>query len=140
MEARIWESKNEKLLGLIVDGNLNFDHYVSSLCKKTDRKLSTLARTSRHASFKKKRTLLKAFVKSRFGYNPLKKIFHNRKTDFKINYIHEKALKIVYNDNISSFEELLKEDNSFNIHHRNIQSLILELIKVKNNISNRIKC
>ena len=27
-EARIWESKNEKLLGLTIDRNLNFDDHV----------------------------------------------------------------------------------------------------------------
>ena len=46
----------------------------------------------------------------------------------------------VYKDNISSFEELLKKDQSICIHHINIQSLAIELFKVKNNLSNRIMC
>ena len=33
-ETRTWESKNEKLLGLTIDRNLNFDDYVITLCKK----------------------------------------------------------------------------------------------------------
>ena len=51
-----------------------------------------------------------------------------------------KGVRIVYKDNVSSFEELLKKDKSFYIHHRNIQSLATELFKVKNNLSVRIMC
>ena len=51
-----------------------------------------------------------------------------------------KGVRIVYKDNVSSFEELLKKDKSFNIHHRNIQSLATELFKVKNDLSVRIMC
>ena len=70
-ETRIWESKNEKLLGLTIDRNLNFDHYVIILCKKAGRKLSALSRISNYMSFEKKIILLKAFVESQFGYCPL---------------------------------------------------------------------
>ena len=31
-KTRIWESKNEKLLGLTIDRNLNFDDHVFTLC------------------------------------------------------------------------------------------------------------
>ena len=42
-ETRIWESKNEKLLGLTIDKNLTFDDHVFTLCKKIGRKLSALS-------------------------------------------------------------------------------------------------
>ena len=32
-QIRIWESKDEKLLGLIIDRNLNDDDHVFTLCK-----------------------------------------------------------------------------------------------------------
>ena len=34
-----------------------------------------------------------------------------------INKLHKTALNIVYNDNVTSFENLLIKDNSFLIHH-----------------------
>ena len=50
----IWESKNEKLLGLTIDRNLHFDDHVFTLCKKDGRKLSALSRISNYTSFEKK--------------------------------------------------------------------------------------
>ena len=37
------KSKNEKLLGLTIDRNLNFDDHVFTLCKKGGKKLSALS-------------------------------------------------------------------------------------------------
>ena len=62
-------------------------------------------------------------------------MFHGRKANSKINHIHERALRIVYKNNVLSFEELLELDKSFKIHHRNIQSFAIELFKIKNNLS-----
>ena len=58
-------------------------------------------------------------------------MFHSRELNSKINALHYRALKMVYRDNTSSFNELLKRDNSVTIHHRNIQFLAIELFKVK---------
>ena len=43
-QTKIWESKNQKLLGVIIDRQLNFDEYLISLYKKARKKLSALAR------------------------------------------------------------------------------------------------
>ena len=53
----------------------------------------------------------------------------------KIDHIHERALRIVYKDFNLSFQELLIEDNSLNIHHRNLQNPVTEIFKVKNGLS-----
>ena len=42
---------------------------------------------------------------------------------------------MIYNHQISSFQELLDKDNSFTVHHFNIQSLTIEMFKVINNIA-----
>ena len=62
-------------------------------------------------------------------------MFYNRKLNERINHIHERALGIVYKDFKSSFQELLIEDNSLKIHHRNLQNLATEIFKVKNCLS-----
>ena len=134
-ETKIWRSNKQKLLGVVIDRNLNFDEYVFDLCKKAGRKLSVLERLSNYMSFEKRKILLKAFVESQFGYCSLTWMFHGRRANSKINHIHERALRIAYKNNVLSFEELLELDKSFKIHHRNIQSLAIELFKIKNNLS-----
>ena len=62
-------------------------------------------------------------------------MFHSRKLNNKINILQERALRLVYNDFNSSFQQLLDNDNSFTIHHENIQSLIIEMYKVVNDLS-----
>ena len=62
-------------------------------------------------------------------------MFHSQRSNNKINLLHERALRIIYNDQISSFQELLEKDNSFTVHHFNIQSLSIEMFKVINNIA-----
>ena len=62
-------------------------------------------------------------------------MFHSRKLNERINHIHERALRRVHKDFNSSFQELLIEDNSLNIHHINLQKLLTEIFKVKNGLS-----
>ena len=77
---------------------------------------------------------MKSFIESQFSYSPLTWMFHDRNLEHLINRVHERALRCVYLDDTSSFEELLKKDNSFSIHQRNIQSMAIEMYKTKNNL------
>ena len=70
---------------------------------------------------------MKAFIKSQFNYRPLIWMFLSRMMNKKINRIHERAVRLLYSDHVFSFDELLKKDRSFPIHHRNIQSLAIEI-------------
>ena len=93
-----------------------------------------LNKSSQVSSFKKRRILFKAFIESQFKYCPLVWLFHGRQINVKINKLHERALRIVYNDTITSFEELLVKDKTFTMHHQNIQSLAIEMYKAVNNL------
>ena len=127
-------NKHKKLLGIIIDNKMKFEEHVSKLCSKASQKLHALARVSNFMKTKQRRLIMKSFINSQFGYCPLVWMFHSRKLNIRINKIHERALRLVYKDNVSSFEELLIKDNSVSVHQKNIQLLAIELYKVKNDI------
>ena len=78
---------------------------------------------------------MNAFFNAQFSYCPLTWMFHSRKLNNRINKLHEGCLRIVYNNNTSTYEELLKTDNSVSVHFRNVQALAIELYKVVNGFS-----
>ena len=78
---------------------------------------------------------MKSFIEPQFGYCPLIWMFHSRGLNKKINRIHERALRIIYNDKSSSCGKLLTKDNSVAMHHRNINALPIEIYKVIQGIS-----
>ena len=74
------------------------------------------------------------FIESQFKYCPLVWMFLQRLINDKINKLYERALRIVYNDTVTSFENLLIKDKSFTIHHQNIQLLAIEIYKAIHNL------
>ena len=137
-QTKTWESRKQKPLGIIIDRNLRFDKNVLNQCKKAGRKLSALTKNCTFISLERRRTLMKSFIESQFGYCPLVWMFCGRKSNNRINHLHGRTLRIVYNDNQSSFENLPRKDRSVSIHHRNIRSFATEIYKIKNNLSTYI--
>ena len=128
-------SNSVKLLGITVDKKLNFCEHISKLCKKVSSKLHALARISNFMNQDKLRLIMKSFIESQFSYCPLVWMFHSRSLNNRINRLHERGLRLVYKDSHLTFDELLQKDNSFTIHHRNLQKLATEMYKIHNNLS-----
>ena len=78
---------------------------------------------------------MNTFVHSQLSYCPLIWTRHSKTIHSIINNIHERALRIVYKDNISSFALLLEKSGSVSIHHRNLQALAINIYKAQNNLS-----
>ena len=118
--------------------NSVFEDHTNNLFKKLSQKLNALARIAPYMYLEERKTVFKAFVACQLWYCPFVWLFHSRSLNNKINYLYERALKITYGDISSSFQDLLKQDNSVSIHHRNIQAQATEMFKVKNNIAPEI--
>ena len=140
----ISNSKNENLFGITIDSALNFDTHVSNLCKKANQKLlqccqiiwsktssckvvklygarQALERLSNYMEQGKLRLVMKAFITPQFNSYLLVRMFHSRGLNKRINKIHEKSLRLVYNDNILSFVELIVKDDCVTIHDGGIR-------------------
>ena len=128
-DEMIWESAEEKLLGVTIDKKLNFNTHLSTICKKASQKVTVLARIAKTLPFHKRRIILKTFIESQFSYCSLLWMFCSKRMNDKINHIHERGLRLIYNDYTASFNELLKKDKSVSIHHRNIHNVAIEMYK-----------
>ena len=100
---------------------LDFDTHVTNICNRVSKKLYVLPRISQFMSILKRRITMKAFMTSEFGCCPLVRMFHIRKLKSRIDKLRESALRIIFQDQTSSFIELLEIDNSTTIHNRNVQ-------------------
>ena len=112
--------------------NLKFDDHITKICRKTNRKLSALSRLARYLSMEQKMFLYMSFIEAHFKYCPLTWIFCSRSCNNKINKLHEKVSRLVYDDYESPFDVLLNKNKPFSIHHKNIQKLIIEAYKSLN--------
>ena len=133
------ESEDEQvLLGITIDSNLTFENHIRNICKKASQKLNALARMAPYMNIQKRRTIMKSFVTSQCSYCPLIWMFYSRRLNNKINSLHNRALRIAYQDNMSAFQELLNKDNSVSIHHRKLQVLATEMFKIRRGLSPEI--
>ena len=110
----------DKLLGITLH---------SRICNKASQEIHVLSRIASHMSLNKRRLLMKTFVESQFNYCLLIWMFHSRRLSNKINNVLKKALRIVHSDYKSAFQELMNKDASFSVHHKNIQTLAIEIYK-----------
>ena len=70
-------------------------------------------------------------VKSQFSYCSLVWMFCSRTSNNMINKVHERALRVLLNDYESDFGKLLHINNGVCNHHRNIQTLLIEILKIE---------
>ena len=88
----------EKLLGVKTDNKLTFDCHVSDMCRKANRKINALARIAPFININKRCILMNSFFRLQFTYWPLTWLFHSKTNNRKLNRLHERCLRIIFND------------------------------------------
>ena len=91
-------SQSGKTLGITLDNQLKFDKHIENICQKASRKLNALARVTKYMELTKRRILMNAFFEAQFNYCPAVWMVHSRSLNNKINRLHERCLRIIYND------------------------------------------
>ena len=65
-------------------------------------------------------------------------MFNSRRLNTKINRLHERCIRLIYSDRISSYEESLNKGNFLPIHQNNLQKLAIEMLKTYTGITPQI--
>ena len=86
---------------------------------KAGQKLNALARISNYLTHDQKR-LLNSIIKSQFSYCPLIWMFCSRSLNNLVNRIHKRALRLIHNDHVSSFQDILEMTKEKTIHQNNL--------------------
>ena len=133
--STITSSNEEKLLGIFPDSKLNFESHIASLCRKAGQKINTLARLKNYFKSDQRNFLLNSVIKSQFTYCPLIWMFTSHYLNNALNNIHERALRLIYNDHEKSFNSILTENNLKTIHQKNLEFLAIEIYKFQNGLS-----
>ena len=117
------------------DSNLTFENHINNICRAATQNLNVLARVDPYKNMQKRRIFMKYLVMSQFEQCPLLWMFHSRRLNNKTNSFYERALRITYQDLITTFQELLHKDTSVSIHNRYLQLLAPEMYEFYRSLS-----
>ena len=128
------ESKKVVLLDITIDNLITFNEHIDNLCRMANYKLHALRRIRKYLSLEKAKLLSNALINSQFNYAPWVRMFCRKKKYLKIQKIHHKALKVVYNSN-KNYDELHRDNNEVSIDQSYLCALICEVFKSLYNLS-----
>ena len=128
-------SKEQKIIGVMIDNKLNFKSHVSELCITASQKITVLSILSSYQQNSEKKLIFNSIIKSQFRFCPLVWIICSRTLNNMINKLHERSLRIILNDYSSNFNILLENNNDTSNYHRNVQALLIEVFNMKNELA-----
>ena len=124
-----------KLLGVQLDGKLNFDHHVSALCLRASFKTRALSRIGRFISEDCRMKSYDSFILPNFQYCSIVWHFGSKSSALKVGKVNKRALRVVLNDYVSSYPELLLKTGRSSLYVSRIKSIVTEMYKCKNVIN-----
>lgn len=126
---KTYSTQEVKLLGVTIDWKLLFNSHVDKICHFAKNKTGALMRLRNILTTEQKLLLYNSFIKSQFGYCSCVWMYHGKTADLRINNIQKRALRAVYNDFSSSYEQLLTRGNHDTIHQSNLKAMIVKVYK-----------
>ena len=121
------EARDDILLqGTTIDKKLTFKQHIENLCRKAQYRLHVLRRIRK--LIEKTKILGNAYIDSQFNYAPLLWMFCRKTLYSKIEKIHHKTLKVIYESN-DTYDNLLLQSNTVSVHQRHLRLLMTEIYK-----------
>ena len=116
------------LIGITIDKKLTFKQHIENLCRKAQYKLHASRRIGMFLTTEKAKILDNAFIDSQFNYAPLLWMFCRKTLYSKIEKIHHKTLKVIYESN-DTYDNLLLQSNMVSVHQGHLRFLMTEIYK-----------
>ena len=98
-----------ELLGIQIDGKLNFNLHISQICKFAANQLNALTRLNQFLSFYAKEVSINSCIKSNLNYCRLVWIISSTQSVNKIENLQKQALRFSYDDFEASYEDLVSK-------------------------------
>ena len=117
-----------ELLGVIIDNKLQFKSHIAKLIKKVGKQLDVLSRLKNILSFSSKMRIYRSFIMSHFSY--CSSVWNNclKEDSNRLERLHERALRYVYNDFSSEYSTLCGKIG-YSLANRRIQDIVIITFK-----------
>ena len=132
---KIYTQKEVELLGISIDFQLSFTPHISKICKMAANQLNSIKRLKLHFDFETKKHLTVTFVLSQFNYCPLVWHFCGNGNIHKMEKIHERALRFVFDDYTSEYKDLFSRNGISTLYLKRVRIMAQEVYKAINNQS-----
>ena len=129
------ESEVPLLIGITLDNRLTFDIHIGNICKKATNQLDALKRLAYCLNYMQRKILNQSFITSNFNYCPVVWHFCSAKNLHKMKRIQKRALRFIYSDHSSSYNELLEKYGAGTFELNRLRVMCTEIYKILNGIA-----
>ena len=124
---RIKSSNEVKFLGITIDDKLI--KHINNLSNMASNCLRALTRVKTFLSQERAKRLSEAYILSTFKYCPLTSMFCGKTENSFTCKIYKRTLRLIYEKEDATLEDLLERDESKSIYENNIHTLLNEIDK-----------
>ena len=136
INGKVLKTESEVLLlGITLDNRLTFDIHIGNICKMVANQLNALERLAYCLNYRQRKILAQSFLTSNFNYCPVVWHFCSAKNLHKMERIRERALRFIYSDHSSSYNELLEKCGAGTLELNRLRVMCTEIYKILNGIA-----
>ena len=129
-ESQISISKTMELLGVTIDDKLNFENHIAKICRKVSQQIAVLKRMQKLLPFETRRDLYKAFILPHFNYCSETWHFCSKKSADKLEMVNKRALRFVFREKSTPYEELLKRIGLPSLREQRLAKILSTVFKI----------
>ena len=123
--VNIEQLKSIKLFGVFLDSELNFSEHISPVCRKASQQIGVLRRLRKIIPTHAKLQLYKAVILPRLIYCSTIWHFCRASDKRKVDRLQERALRVVFNNEPVSYDELLRLAELPSLFNRRLQEIAI---------------